>query len=120
MPYFIILPIFALLLVGLGIAAIVARCVESWRPASGYIVGGAGGTLLGFIVVNVIVTLAGLLPVLVAQHFTLPQWLQQAGAVVVAAILLIGPFVASAIGIVFGFAAGVCFVFGRRRRRAAS
>ena len=120
MPYFIILPVYALLLAFLAAASVVARCVESWRPASGYIVGGTVGTLPGFIVANVVVTLAGLLPVLVAQHFTPPQWLQQAGAVVVAAILLIGPFVASAIGVVLGFAAGVFFVFRRRRRRAAS
>lgn len=67
-----------------------------------------------------ILTLAGLLPVLVEQDFTPPQWLQQAGAVVVAAILLIGPFIASAIGVVLGFAAGLLFVFRRRRRRAAN
>ena len=96
MPYFIILPIYALLLAFLVSAAILARCVESWRPASGYLVGGTVGSFLGFIVANVIVTLAGILPVLVARHLTPPQWLQQAGAVVVAAILLVGPFIASA------------------------
>ena len=120
MPYFIILPIYALLLAFLVIAAIFARYVESWRPASGYLVGGTVGSFLGFIVANLIVTLAGVLPVLVARHLTPPQWLQQAGAVVVAAILLVGPFVASAMGVILGFAAGVFFVFRRRRRRAAN
>ncbi len=115
MPYFIVLPVYVLFFLLLVIAAGVARCVEAWRPASGYLVGGTVGTLLGFIVANVGVTLAGLLPILVAQHFTPPQWLQQAGAVVVVVILMVGPFLASAIGVVLGFAAGVFFVFRRRR-----
>lgn len=119
MPYFFILPVYAVLLVFLLIAAVVARCVEGWRPASGYIIGGTVGTLPGFIVANVIVTLVGILPVLVAQHLTLPEWLQKAGAVIVAAILLAGPFIASAIGVILGFVAGIFFVFRRRRRYAS-
>lgn len=119
MPYFIILPVYALLLAFLAIAAFVARSVESWRPASGYIVAGTVGTLPGFMVANVVVMLAGFSPVLMAQHFAPPQWLQQASVIVAAAILLVGPFVASTIGIALGFAAGVFFVFIRRRRRAA-
>lgn len=116
-PYFIILPIYALLLVLLAGAAVVARCIPSWRPASGFIVAGAVGTLFGFVVANVVVTLAGFLPLWGAQHFIPPPWLQQAGAVVVAVILLVGPFVASGIGVALGFAAGVFFRFRRRRKR---
>lgn len=119
MPYFIILPVYALLLVFLAIAAIVARCVESWRPACGYIVGGTVGTLPGFIVANIVITVAGLLPVLMAEHFTLPQWAQQTGALVAAVLLFIGPFAASALGVVLGFAAGVFFVFRRRNKHTA-
>lgn len=52
-----------------------------------------------------------------SRPYTSTGALQKAGAVVAAAILLFGPFVASAIGIVFGFAAGGCPVL---RRRAAS
>ncbi len=120
MPYFIILPIYALLLVFLVVAAVVARCIPAWRAASGSIVAGAVGTGFGFVVANVIVTLAGFLPLWVAQQCTLPPWLQQAAAVVVAVILLVGPFVASAMGVALGFVAGVFWGYRRRLRRAGN
>jgi len=116
MPYFIILPAYVVLLAALVVAATAARLVPSLRSTSGYIVGGTVGTLPGFIVSNVIVTLAGLLPVFAAQKVTLPEWVHQAGAFLAVAILFIGPFVASAAGVVLGFIAGVYFVFRRRRR----
>jgi hypothetical protein len=55
MMYFIILPIYMLLLLVLLIAALVARNIESLRPASGYIVGATVGSLPGFIIVNLII-----------------------------------------------------------------
>ena len=119
MPYFIILPAYVALLLFLIVAAVVTRCVASWRAASGYIVGGTVGTLPGFIIANVIVTLAGILPVLLTQKISPPPWLQQVVAIIVGFILILGPFVASAIGVALGFAAGAFFVFRRRRRRAA-
>ena len=115
MPYFIILPVYVLLLVALVVAAIITRFVPRLQPASAYIVGGAVGTLPAFLVANILVTIAGLLPVWAAQKMELPQWLHDATRLFVAAALLIGPFVASAIGVFLGFAAGVYFVFRRRR-----
>ena len=116
MPYFIIIPAYLLLLIVLIVTAIIVRFVPRLQPASGYILGATVGTLPGFIAANLIVTLAGLLPVMVAQKVSPPQWLHNAVTVLVAAALLVGPFVASAIGTIVGCAAGVYFVFKRRRR----
>ena len=119
MPYFIILPVYVLLLVALIVAAIVTRFVPQLQPASAYIVGGTVGTLPAFVVANILVTLAGLLPVWAAQKMELPQRLHDATKFFVAAVLLVGPFVASAIGVFLGFALGVYFVFRRRRSHAS-
>ena len=118
MPYFFILPAYIALLIGLIGAAIVARFVPRFQPMSGYIVGGAIGTLIGFIIINILVVNAGVAPAWLAQKFTFPDWLQQVSRYFVAAALLIGPFIGSAIGVVVGFAAGLYFVY-RRRRLAA-
>ncbi len=116
MPYFFILPIYCLLLVALGAAAVVARCVAEWRPASGVIVGGMVGSLAGFIAANVIITGVGLMPVMVGNHFAAAGWERQVAGIFAAVMLLLGPFVASAMGVVIGFAAGVVVVLRRRRR----
>ena len=114
MPYFFILPAYALLLLGLVAVAIITRFVPRFRTASGYFVGGAVGTLIGFAVINVIVWLVGLTPVWLSQKFTFPGWLQQASKFFVAAALLVGPFIGSAVGVLFGFAAGFYYVYRRR------
>jgi hypothetical protein len=118
MPYFFILPAYVALLVGLIGVAVVARFVPRFRRASGYFIGGAVGTLVGFVIINIIVILAGVAPAWLAQKFTFPDWLQQVSRYFVAATLLIGPFIGSAIGVFLGFAAGIYFVF-RRRSHAA-
>jgi hypothetical protein len=59
---------------------------------------------------------AGIAPVLLAEKFTLPQWLNYTGAVAVAGILFIGPIFASVIGVIAGFAAGLYYAFKRGRK----
>ena len=118
MPYFFILPAYVLLLVALTGAAIVTRFMPRFQPASGYIVGGMIGTLVGFIFINVMVVAAGVLPVWLAQKGSFPDWVQQVIKIFVAAALLIGPFIGSAIGVLFGFCAGLYFVHRRRRMQA--
>ena len=118
MTYFIILPAYIALLLCLIVAAVATRCVASWRAASSYIVAGTICTLPGFIIANVVVTLAGILPVLVTRNISPPQWLQQVAAITAGGILILGPFVASVIGVFLGFAVGVFLVFRRRKRRA--
>jgi len=106
------LPLFAALIV----AAIIARFIVRFRPASGYIVAGAIGTLAGFVIVNVLVWLIGLFPIWLNGKVSFPDWLQEVSKFFVAGTLLIGPFIGSAIGILLGFAAGLYFVYKRRKR----
>ncbi len=115
MPYFFILPAYVLLLVVLLGAAIAARFVPRFRQASGYIVGGTVGTLVGFIFINAVVIVVGVLPAWLAQKISFPDWLQQGSKIVVARTLLIGPFIGSAIGVLLGFSAGLYFIHRRKR-----
>lgn len=114
MPYFIILPAYVILLLVLGIAAFVTRGIPEARWTSGYLVGGMIGTLPAFIIANVAITIAGVLPLWLTQQFSPPEWFQQVCAVFSMLALMIGPFIASIIGIVLGFAAG-CLVVRQRR-----
>ncbi len=117
MPYFFILPAFAILLLALVAAAIGVRFLPRLKHTSGYIVGGTAGTLVGFVVVNLLVWFVGLLPVWIDHQVRLPDWLRQASGVFIAGTLLIGPFIGSALGVAFGFAAGLLLVYVHRRRR---
>ncbi|MBI3158398.1 MAG: hypothetical protein HYZ26_02220 [Chloroflexi bacterium] len=116
MPYFFVLPAYVFLLVILVLVAAVAYCVERWRPASRYILGGAVGTLPGVIVANVLVTLIGILPALVIRSLVLPGWLEQTTGVLAGVTLIVGPIVASVVGVIIGFGTGMSFVYGRKRR----
>jgi hypothetical protein len=117
MPYFFILPAYLVLLFGLTGLAVAARFMPRFRPFSGCIFGGAAGSLIGFLLFNALVIVLGVAPAWLAEKFTFPDWLQTASKYFVAAALLIGPFIGSAIGVLLGFAAGF-FVVLRRRRRA--
>jgi hypothetical protein len=58
------------------------------------------------------------MPASLAQGATLPVWLTSIMKVFIVVVLFIGPFVASVLSILAGFAAGVYFVFRRRRIHA--
>ena len=118
MPYFFIIPAYLVLLSGLVAAAFIARFIPRFQPASPYILAGAIGTLAGFLIINLIVFLAGMSPVWLAEKITFPDWLQEVGKYFVVATLLIGPFIGSAVGVFVGFIAGLYFV--RRRKRHAA
>lgn len=115
MPYFFILPAYFILLLGLVGMAGVARFVPRFKPASRYIIGGTIGTLIGFIIVNIIILVAGVAPAWLARKFTFPDWLQQFSKYFVAATLLIGPFIGSGVGILIGFTVGFFYIYRRRR-----
>src|SRR5580692_9024393 len=115
MPYFFILPAYFVVLIGLIGAAVTVRFVPRLKHLSGYLLGGALGTMIGFAVINVIVVLSGVAPAWLAQKFTFPNWLQQASKFFVAATLLIGPFIGSVVGVLFGFAIGFYLVYRRRK-----
>src|SRR5215469_17294022 len=106
MPYFFILPAYFALLLGMIGVAVAVRFVPRFQSASVYMFGGAVGSLIGFLLVNVLVILLGVAPAWLAQRFTFPDWLQTTSKFFVVATLLIGPFIGSAIGALLGFAAG--------------
>jgi hypothetical protein len=116
MPYFFILPVYAALLLGFIGAAAITRLVPRFRVVTGYIVCGAIGTLIGFIILNALVWMAGLFPVWLNQKNSFPQWLLRFSQFFVAGTLLIGPFIGSAIGVMLGFAAGIYIVYRLRNR----
>jgi hypothetical protein len=117
-PYFFILPAYFLLLLILGTAAFVTRMNPKWRPARGYIHGGMIGTVPGFIVANLLVTVVGIFPAVIAEHFSLPEGLKQVCGVLAGVALLLGPFVASAAGVVLGFLSGCWIVWRGHRLRS--
>lgn len=114
MPYFFIIPAYLILLLALGIVVFVTRLNETTRPASRYILAGMIGTVPGIIVANAIVTLAGIMPALVAEQVSLAEGFKQACAIFAGLALLLGPFVASVVGVVLGFSCGCWFVCKRR------
>ena len=116
----VILSVYAALLVTLIIAAVITTRIPGWQPVTRYLIAGTVGTLLGFVVANGCVVLAGVGPILLAGHYTLPQWLNYTGAVIVAGILFLGPILASVIGVILGFAAGIYYVFKRRNKTPPS
>ncbi len=120
MLLFIIVCVYSALLIALIIAAVITTRIPGGQMVARYIVAGTAGSLLGFVAANGCVVLAGVGSVMLAGHYTLPQWLNYAGAVVVAGILFIGPIVASVIGVIMGFSAGVYYVFKRRNKPAPS
>jgi hypothetical protein len=116
MPYFFILPCYLALFIGLIGAGVVTRFIPRFRAGSGYLIGGAIGSLVGFVTVNILLILAGVAPAWLAQKFTFPIWLTQVSKFFVAAVLLLGPFIASSLGVLLGFAGGIYFVYRRNKR----
>lgn len=120
MPYFFIVPAYLLLLLVLGIAAVVLRSGANPGRASGYIVAGLMGTVPGIIAANVLVTLAGVLPLWIAEQVSPPDAVRQVLSAICIACLFIGPFVASVIGVIAGFLCGILVAWKRTRRQNMS
>ncbi len=120
MLYFLILPGYAGVVVMLLGASLICRFIRRLRPASGYLVGGAIGTLPLFILMNALVWIVGLVLVWIDQKLPFPHWAKNVTEIFVGAALLIGPLIASAVGMVLGFVLGSVFVYRRRTRRPHS
>lgn len=106
MPYFFIIPAYLILLLVLGIAAVVLRGGGDGGRASVSIVSGMAGTLPGIVVANVAVTVAGVAPLWLSGQVSAPEWMRQVLSVFAVVCLFIGPFVASALGVIAGFLGG--------------
>lgn len=109
MPYFFILPVYVLVLLGLLALALVARFVPRLRDYSSYIALGAIGTIPGFIVGNAllwgcIVALA----VILKKPLDHVDGALRAGASIGFALgIVVGIVVANIGGCVVGFLSGI-------------
>jgi hypothetical protein len=95
MPYFFILPLFALWLL-LGVASSVGLRFTRWRRWAPYAWAITLGSLLGFVAGNAVLLLATGL----------------------AALVFVGPFAASALGALGGAGAGALLLYALRRKMA--
>jgi len=116
MPYFIILPTFLILFLLMVSAAITARFVPRWRLASGYLMGGTLGAVLGFLLANVALFFVTYLSLKMDSELSLPEFVRPVVVLVIAAMLFLGPFVVSVGGVLMGFAVGFIIVLWRRSR----
>lgn len=111
MPYFFILPVFVALLLGL-LAAGVGLHFTRLKSAAPYAFGVALGAALGFAGANAL-----LVPLLHGVgHIPENQNTQTIKALLLATVLFIGPFVASAFGAVVGAVLGVVVAWRTSRR----
>ena len=109
MPYFFIGPLYVMLLVGLLVFALIARCIPRLQPYSGDLAVGALGTVPGFIIGNAVfwavVVGAALLLKKPLDHAT-GAW--KAGAAFgFAALFVTGLVLANLAGCAVGFLGGV-------------
>ncbi|OGX89172.1 hypothetical protein [Hymenobacter coccineus] len=111
MPYFFLLPAFVAGLLLLLAAGVLLRFTRG-RAAAPYVFGAAAGAALGFAVANAL-----LLPLLRGVSL-LPagQNAQTFKALLLAVVVFVGPFVASALGTVVGAAAGLVAAWRIARR----
>jgi hypothetical protein len=72
--------------------------------------------LVGFVVINLAVMLAGVAPAWLAQRIAFPNWFPQPTKFFVAATLLIGPIFGSVVGVALGAACGLLFVYRRQTK----
>lgn len=111
MSYFFILPVFGALLLGL-LATGVALRFTRLKAAAPYVFGAAAGAAPGFARANAL-----LVPLLHGvRRIPGGQNAQTFKAVLLAAVVFIGPFAASAIGVAVGVAVGM-FAAWRVTRR---
>ena len=117
MPYFFILPIFVLWLVGLIVGAVAVRYSASLRPLSAYLFAVAIGSIPGFLLGNIVLFIGALGVAKLLALISLPRILQPLQTLTATATIFIGPFVASAIGGLIGSLLGIIAVWLFRRRR---
>jgi hypothetical protein len=117
MSYLFVLPVYALALAAALIAGVVCLFIPKARRFCTYLLASALGSLLGMIVANL--TLFLVLSPLLKGTASAPQSVRLSAGFLIEAGAIIGPFVASAAGVILG--AGIaCALVRNARRRAAS
>ena len=115
MPYFFILPIFVLIEVSLLVSSFVVLKFQKYLWAKSYLLGVVLGSTIGFLVANLILWVVSVLPDALAQKYSLPEFVQTVSKFILAFGLLLGPFFASAGGMVFGSLIAVYIVYRKRK-----
>lgn len=104
MPYFVILPVFAVAVCAEGLGLVLCAANPAWRRAVPYGWRMLVGSLLGFLSANLASLLFGVLPVLCATALHIGK--DDPGAQVVAAFALLGLFLGPLIASPLGFLGG--------------
>ena len=114
MPYFLLLPLYTLFFVGLIVAGGVLMLVPKLRPFAVYVFGAVLGSLPGFLLANMVLALVTILIV----DLPVPKPAQTVQGLFVAAMVFIGPFIVSGVGVLLGSLAGIALVRRRKSFRA--
>lgn len=114
MPYFVILPIFAVAVCAEGICLLLCAAIPALRRAVPYGWRMLVGSFLGFLTANAASLLVGILPVLCAALIGIDK--DDPGAQVVAAFALLGLFFGPLIVSPLGFLGGAWVGLRRARR----
>lgn len=120
MPYFLILPVFALAMCAEGLGVLLCAAVPSIRPAAlPYGRSLLLGSSLGFLMANLASVLLAIVPVLIGM--LLGVGTEGHGAQIVATFVLLGLFVGPLVASPLGFLGGAILGLRRtwRRRHAA-
>jgi hypothetical protein len=113
---YIVVPLYVIFFAAMLYGAFSMRANPALRPFSVYLFAGAIGTLVGFVLVNGLVLLAGAGPVWLAENLGLPKFLQSIVMIFAEIVLFFGPLFGSVIGVLIGFAAGIGIVNWRTSR----
>jgi len=115
MPYFLILPAFVLYVAGMGAALALTWVYQPARPFRRYIASVLLWSSIGFILSTVVYAVVLVVSVRVMDQ-ALNGQPSTAGGIVMAAILFVGPLLASAAGLGGGAAIGVWRTRSRPRQ----
>ena len=120
MPYFFILPIYAILLAAGLLFGLGFLCFARTRSISGFILSGTFGTLPGFVIGNILfwavfVGFAMLLKIPV-EHFKDSDVAGGIAGLILLSVMVGGLALANVLGCVSGFFAG-CWIYAKVRER---
>ena len=120
MPYFVICPIYAVLVAGGLLLGLGLLCFAQTRRYSGFALCGTAGTFPGFVLGNllfwaVFIGIAAFLRIPL-EHFKDSSFVMYPAAIFLIIVLIVGLAVANILGCGSGFLAG-CWVFAKIRRR---
>ena len=113
MPYFILLPLYALYLLALFMLGAVLLFVPKLRSYASFVFAAAFGSLPGFIVANVVLVVFSI----IVLDLPAPKSIQTVQAIFIGATIFIGPFIVSTAGVLLGSLVGVGVMWRLKRNQ---